>query len=135
MQNFEGIIHEHEHIGTYMHQCTFNQGFKISFSACAYLRITIFYYSSSLLSKSQSNLSTSGYSRKNEGVRIYNFQGHLRNSKWNFTGLFKNNVVLPGVLVLSLKISEGCNNFVEFLGVRFVLNPPPPFVCFLNSLY
>ena len=73
---------------------------------------------------------------KNEGVRIYNFQGHLRNSKCNFKGLFKNNVVLPGVLVLGLKISEECNNFVEFLGVRFVLNPHlPPFVCFLNSLY
>ena len=51
------------------------------------------------------------YSRKKQRgrLRIWNFQGYWRNRKWIFLGLIKNNVEFPGVLVLGLKISEGCN--------------------------
>ena len=37
---------------------------------------------------------------------------------------FSNHVEFPGVFVLGLKISEGCYNFAEFLGVKlcFVWN-------------
>ena len=58
-------------------------------------------------------------------LRIWNFQGYLRNGKWNFQVLIKNNVefprvikkkscgISPGVLAVSdLKISEGCNTIL-----------------------
>ena len=59
----------------------------------------------------------------------WNFQGYWRNSKSNFQGLIKNNVEFqgwsrknhvefPGVLVLGLKISEGCCGCAtQFCGV------------------
>ena len=65
--------------------------------------------------------------RKGGGwLRIWNFQRYWRNSsKWNFQGLIKNNMEFPGVIkkkscgispevlmVLGLKISEGCNTIL-----------------------
>ena len=34
--------------------------------------------------------------RGEEGLRIWNFQGYWRNSKWIFQGLIKNNVEYSG---------------------------------------
>ena len=40
---------------------------------------------------------TEGVERRGErGLRIWNFQGYLRNSKWIFQGLTKNNVGFSG---------------------------------------
>ena len=62
--------------------------------------------------------------RGGRGLRIWNFQGYWRNSKWIFQrlikkqcGIFwawsrKNYVEFPGVLVLGLQISEGCNTIM-----------------------
>ena len=65
------------------------------------------------------------YSRKIKqtgGLKIWNFQGCWINSKWSFQMLSKNNVEFPGVLVLGLKISEGCNTILwSFYGWSFVL--------------
>ena len=58
---------------------------------------------------------------KQGGLKIWNFQGHWKNSNWILQELIKNNedfsvhdqekhyVEFPGVLALGLKTSEGCN--------------------------
>ena len=64
------------------------------------------------------------YSRKkNRGVEDMKFPGLLKNGKWIFQGLIKNNVEFPGVVVLGLKISKGWKNcFWIFSGWSLVLS-------------